>query len=100
MRSQLSGELLRMLGDRNVVMAVLIAAVSSVVLLAYRSANPDSSAEHHYARENHGMYRLMQVCYVVIIASIGFNLRFLLFEVVRAVVRVAVPSAEKLVAKK
>ena len=94
-KSQLSGELLRMLGDRNVVMAVLVAAVSSVVLLAYRSANPDNSAEHHYARENHGAYRLMQVCYVVIIASIGFNLRFLLFEAVGAFVRVASPAVKK-----
>lgn len=92
-RPQLSRELLGMLGDRNVVMALLVAAVSSVVLLAYRSANPDNSAEHHYARENHGAYRLMQVCYVVIIASIGFNCRFLLFEAVGAVVRVVAPSS-------
>ena len=73
-----------LLGDRNVVMAGVIALVSSAVLLAYRSANPDKGAEHYYSRENHHMYRVMQVCYVVILASIGFNLRFLFFEVVGA----------------
>jgi hypothetical protein len=79
----------RLLRNRNVVMAVLIALVSSVVLLAYRNANPGQGAEHYYMRENHSMYRVMQVCYVVIMASIGFNLRFVVFEAFTATVLTA-----------
>ena len=74
----------KLLGDRSVVMAAVIAIVSSAVLLAYRSANPDKGAEHYYSREHHHAYRVMQVCYVVILASIGFNMRFLFFEVIGA----------------
>ena len=79
----------RLLRDRNFVMAIVIAAVSSVVLLAYRSANPEKGAESYYHDEHHGMYRIMQVCYVVIIASIGFNVRFVLFETVSAAATLA-----------
>ena len=58
-------------------MAVLVAAVSSIVLLAYRAANPGQGAEHYFAREHHTAYRVMQVCYVVIMSAAAFNLRFL-----------------------
>ena len=90
----LSDVLVRLLRDRNFVMAVVIAAVSSVVLLAYRSANPEQGAENYYRSESHGTYRVMQVCYVVIIASIGFNIRFVLFEAVSAAAAVALKGGK------
>ena len=73
-----------LLSNRDFVMAVIIVSVSSIVLLAYRSANPEQMAEHYYRNENENMYRVMQICYIVIIASIGFNVRFILFEAVSA----------------
>lgn len=67
--------------DRGVVIALVMAAAAGLVLLAYRAVNPGQGAEHYYARENMNAYRVMQVCYVVIVASIGFNLRFVAMEV-------------------
>ena len=85
----------RLVRDKNFVMAVIIASVSSVVLLAYRSANPEQAAESYYLSEGSAMYRIMQICYVVIIASIGFNVRFILFETLSVATKVAIPSATK-----
>ena len=66
--------------DRNVVIALAMAAAASLVLQGYRMSNPGQGAEHYYMREHRGAYRVMQVCYVVIVASIGFNLRFVALE--------------------
>lgn len=74
----------RLAGDYQVILAVFIVLVSSVVLLAYKHANPDNGAEHYYMNGNRALYNVMQVCYVVIVASIGFNVRFVLFEAVSA----------------
>ena len=89
MRFQIPPKVLSAMMQREVVLAALVAAVASAVLLAYRIYNPDRAAENYFAAHasegahNRAAYRLMQICYVVIISAAAFNLRFVVFEVAR-----------------
>ena len=70
---------------RSLAASLVIAAVSLAILLAFRHANPDNGAEHYYLRENQKTaYRIMLACNAIILASIAFNLRFVVFEVLGA----------------
>ena len=70
---------------RSLATSLIVAAVSTFILLDYRFANPGHGAEHYYLRENHrAAYRIMQACSVIIMASIAFNLRFVFFEIAHA----------------
>ncbi len=73
--------LARIRWSHNLVTALAIACVSSLVLASYKAVNPGQGAEHYYMRENKTAYKIMQVCYVVIVASIGFNLRYVAMEI-------------------
>jgi hypothetical protein len=71
----------------SILTSAVVAAVSVAILLAYRSANPNKDAEQFYLREDNKLaYRVMVGCNAVILASIAFNLRFVLFEVAAAAV--------------
>jgi hypothetical protein len=79
----LVGTLRQMAASKSLVVAGIAAAVSTCVLLAFRAVNPGQGAEHYYMRENKVLYRVMQLCYVVIIASIAFNARYALTQTVK-----------------
>ncbi len=81
--------------SRNLVTALAIACVSSLVLAGYKAVNPGEGAEHYYMRENKTAYKIMQVCYVIIVASIGFNLRYAALEILSGMTTTtpAAPSA-------
>ena len=83
----LTGVFGRIEWSRNLVVALAMAAASSLVLLVYRTANPGEGAEHYFMRENRNAYRIMQVCYVIIIASIGFNLRYAALELLKGMLK-------------
>ena len=73
--------LLKLLMRRDVLLAALVAAVSSAVLLAVRHVNPGQGAEHYFSSNgHHAAHRMMQICYVVILSAAAFNLRFVAFE--------------------
>ena len=75
------------------VMAFIVAAVSGVILLVYRWVNPDQQAEKHFRdHDNQVAYRVMEACYVVILAAAAFNFRYLLYDLGGEVVASAMPS--------
>lgn len=55
--------------------SLTVALVSSCVLLSFRALNPGHGAEHYYARTNVVLYRIMQLCNVVVVTSLAFHLR-------------------------
>ena len=65
----------------QLIISIGLAIVSTTVLCTFRVMNPWQGAEHYYMREHRNVYRVMQACYVIIVASIGFNLRFAAIEV-------------------
>jgi hypothetical protein len=67
---------------KDLVASLMIATVSSAVLIAFKLSNPGQGAEHYYMNRNRTLYRLMQVCYVIIVVSIAFNFRYALGEIV------------------
>lgn len=69
------------------VTALAVAGVSSIVLLAYWFVNPDREAEEYYKHSNATAHRVMQACYVVILASAAFNLRFVVLDVAGSALR-------------
>lgn len=84
-------EVLGAMKNREVVLAAIVAAVASAVLLGYRTINPGSGAEHYFAHTDghQTAYRLMQICYVVILSAAAFNLRFVAVEIARPLVGIA-----------
>jgi hypothetical protein len=70
---------------RSLAASLVVAGLSGAILVAFRRANPGNGAEHYYLRENQRTaYRIMLACNAVILASIAFNLRFVVFEVIGA----------------
>lgn len=75
--------------------ALIIAGVSSMVLLAYHLVNPDREAEKYFlsgkgadeSGSSEWTYRVMEACYIVILGSAAFNFRYVVFDVVGSAVR-------------
>jgi hypothetical protein len=68
------------------VTAFLVSIVSGIVILAYKWVNPNKEAERHYIEhENYAAYRVMEGCYIVILAAAAYNFRYLVFDVVKEV---------------
>ena len=66
---------------RNLTTSLVVAGVSIAILLAYQWYDPEKAVEHYYLRENHVIaHRVMVGCGIVILASVAFNLRFVVFE--------------------
>lgn len=72
---------------RELLTAAGLAAVSGLVYVVYRYANPFLGAEHYYLRQDRRLYAVMKVCYFVIIVSLALNARFLVSWVLRIVLR-------------
>lgn len=63
------------------VTALIVAIASGLVLLAYKWVNPDKEAERHFLEhDNVAAYRVMEGCYIVILAAAAYNFRYLLFD--------------------
>ena len=94
----------RVSSNYNLLLALLIVCISSVVLLVYRHTNPNKGAEQYYKNEHksHGavLYGMMQVCYVIIVASVGFNARYILFEAVSAATAATATTVASMASKK
>ena len=74
------------------VTAFLVAIVSGVVILAYKWVNPNKEAERHFIEhENYAAYRVMEGCYIVILAAAAYNFRYLVFDVVKEVLYSTAP---------
>lgn len=64
------------------VTALIVAGISGAVLMAYRYMNPNREAEQFFKdNDRPTVYRVMEGCYIVIMAAAAFNLRFVLFDV-------------------
>jgi hypothetical protein len=74
-----------LLARKSMRVALVLLVVSSVVLMTFRVVNPGQGAEHYYMRENQVMYRLMQLCHVVIVVSVLFNVRYIMSVTASAV---------------
>jgi hypothetical protein len=73
-----------LLASKSLRVSVVVALVSAAVLLLFRHVNPGHGAEHYFMHENRALYRVMQVCHVVIVASCVFNAKFALGAAVAA----------------
>lgn len=63
------------------VTALAVAGVSGAVLMAYGYINPNREAEQYFKDHDSPMaYRVMEACYIVILAAAAFNLRYVLFD--------------------
>lgn len=70
--------------DGELVVAVGLMLLSGAVWLVYRAANPFKGAEHYYAQRNKMAYRLMKLCYYVIIVAFMFNARYIVSAILGA----------------
>jgi hypothetical protein len=78
------------------VTSIVIAVVSSLVLLVYYCVDPKRKAEAYYRDTGSPWtYRTMEACYIVILAALMFNMRFVLSDVSIKMILSFIPVATK-----
>ena len=68
---------------QEVRVSIVIVCVTAVVFGAFKLFNPSNGAEHYYKRTNKTAFRVLQICYFVIVVALFFNLRFLVVHLAK-----------------
>jgi hypothetical protein len=69
--------------------ATVVAAVAGAVVLVYRSCGARHDVERFYHRQHRPLYYVIQMCNAVLMAALVFNGRFVVLELLAALVTLA-----------